>query len=298
MSSKDRIDRLKKELNDLAGGNMKAWTSDKMPAELEERFLRNVLAFETAPTTTNFQQLLDKGIQLPEPDSILDGEIRTKLWEVLVGLADLSVFLEHTDHLSDRELYTKLWNDVLRTEVVAVDDVGFNQRVNLLASFDEPEASLYLRYFADDEWRRHWVEDNPGYILPPQEDPPFNRDYLLPVSSDVQPPEALTWLRANWNRSALAGNRFGPTAEAITFVEQLYAAGATEVAIDNVMMLPNHEWTPYADTLIVTLPEDPARRRELFELMRDVGQPDEDGGEPVEELLMDHGQESVRLWWD
>ncbi len=42
-------------------------------------------------------------------------------------------------------------------------------------------------------------------------------------------------------------------------------------------MLPNHNWTPYADTLLVKLPIDAARRRELFERMEHVGKPEEDG---------------------
>jgi hypothetical protein len=62
-----------------------------------------------------------------------------------------------------------------------------------------------------------------------------------------------------------------------------------------VILLPNHDWTPYADTLIVNLPDDLKRRRELFQLMEEIGRPDDDGGG---EPLMDCGQRSVRLWWD
>ena len=44
-------------------------------------------------------------------------------------------------------------------------------------------------------------------------------------------PEALQWLRSNGHEAALASNRFSSTAEAIAFVEQLYAAGASRVFI-------------------------------------------------------------------
>jgi hypothetical protein len=46
-----------------------------------------------------------------------------------------------------------------------------------------------------------------------------------------QGPEALEWLRKNKNISALASNRFGPTEEAVKFVEELYALGAEKVII-------------------------------------------------------------------
>jgi hypothetical protein len=44
-------------------------------------------------------------------------------------------------------------------------------------------------------------------------------------------PEALQWLRSNGHEAALASNRFSSTAEAIAFVEQLYAAGACRVFV-------------------------------------------------------------------
>jgi hypothetical protein len=253
--------------------------------------------FEDGPTTTNFQQLIEKGVELPEPDSVGDADIRTKLWAVLAGLAELRVYLDHTDHLSDRELYAKLWSDTLRSEVPAIDEIGFNSQVQLLQCDGvEPETSLYLRYFADDAWRTDWQKEDPDYEMPPHEGPPFNRDCLIPCPDYAGLPEAAEWLRANWGSSAFASNRFGATAHALNFVEQLYAAGATMVAIDNIMMLPNHDWTPYADTLIVVLPDDRACRRELFDLIEHDGRPDE--WDKSDEPLSDFGQNSIRLWWD
>lgn len=270
------------------------------PANEEEayrEYARKMRLFEDGPTTTNFQQLIEKGVELPEPDSVGDADIRTKLWEVLAGLAELRVYLDHTDHLSDRELYAKLWRDTLRSDVPAIDEIGFNSQVQLLlCTGDEPETSLYLRYFADEAWRTDWQKDNPDYEMPPHEDPPFNRDCFIPCPDYEGLPEAAEWLRANWGSSAFASNRFGATAHALKFVEQLYAAGATMVAIDNIMILPNHDWTPYADTLIVMLPDDRACRRELFELIEHDGRPDE--WDKSDEPLSDFGQNSVRLWWD
>ena len=257
---------------------------------------RRLRLWEDGPTTTNFEQLLAQGTQLPKPSSISDADIRTRLWEVLAGLAKLRVYLDHTDHLSDRELYAKLWNEILTQEVAAVEPFG-DECVQVLHSGDPMDDELYLKYFADDDERSYWVKDNPGCDIPPREETPFDRDCLLPFAHCTGMPEAEGWLQANWSESAFASNRFATTAAALRFVQQLYAAGATEIGIEQVIV-PSHDWTPYADALIVRLPEDPSKRRKLFTLMRDVGQPDEDGGEPIEEFLSDRGQSSVRLWWD
>ena len=102
-------------------------------------------------------------------------------------------------------------------------------------------------------------------------------------------------MAANWSASALATNRFGDTENARRFIEQLYAAGAPDVTIDGVMVLPNHDWMPYADTLIVELPASQEQRHTIFEVMESVGRPDEhDTLGP----RLDSGHERIRLWWD
>ena len=63
--------------------------------------------------------------------------------------------------------------------------------------------------------------------------------------------------------------------------------------IDNILMLPNDRWAPYADMLLVDLPADHAQRRKVFELVEKIGRPD---GE--DEPLIDGGQSTIRLWWD
>jgi hypothetical protein len=41
---------------------------------------------------------------------------------------------------------------------------------------------LYMKYFADDEYRAEWMKDFPELDFPPHEDPPFDRDKDLPRS--------------------------------------------------------------------------------------------------------------------
>ncbi len=70
-------------------------------------------------------------------------------------------------------------------------------------------------------------------------------------------PEALEWLRANGHEAALASNRFRSTAEAITFVEQLYAAGARRVFVPADTIIDDEEERelggPYSDSLVIQL---------------------------------------------
>jgi hypothetical protein len=105
-------------------------------------------------------------------------------------------------------------------------------------------------------------------------------------------PEARQWLRQNKNESALASNRFLETANAVRFVDQLYAAGAERVLVPEECITPEEPDGPYADALVVKLPADPAKRKKVFamcakEIKREGFDPDEstDG-------------EWVFLWWD
>jgi hypothetical protein len=265
-----------------------AWADDEY-----REFVKKMELFENGPTTTNFAQLIAHGIQLPDPDSISDADIGAKLWEVIAGLSRLRVYLDQTDHLNDRDLYATLWRDVLRTDVPAIDEIGFNNHVGLLSPGSEEQTEVYLRYYADEDERKDWVKDSSDCDLPPHEDPPYHRDALLPRPCHEHGPEALEWLRANPNPSPLATNRFSAPDEAVTFVEALYAAGATNVVIGNILMLPNDRWAPYADMLLVDLPADHAQRRDVFDLMEKIGRPDDE-----DEPLIDCGQSTIRLWWD
>ena len=145
-----------------------------------QEFARRMHLFEDGPMTTQFEQLVGIGIPLPAPESLDDYQARIALWDVILGLARLRSYLGETDHLSDRELYALLWTEVLRDEVPAVDEIGFHHHVNLLSNGGEPETTLYLKYFANDEFRRDWLERFPAYSMPAHEETPYDRDRLLP----------------------------------------------------------------------------------------------------------------------
>jgi len=188
-----RIEDLKRRAEELSDGQMEVGSLDDCPAEMEESFWKHVVDYEEAGWTTNFQQLETAGVSLPPPDSLNDQELTAKLWEVIHKLALLQVFIEQTDHLSDRELYTHLWTDSLREETKALPPVASAAwHIQILGGCSEEDNRLYLKYYADDDSRRHWHEDFPDDPLPAHEEPPYDRDRLLPKpdyspSSDREP---------------------------------------------------------------------------------------------------------------
>jgi hypothetical protein len=107
---------------------------------------------------------------------------RHPLREIINGLARLGVFLERTNHLSDRALYELLHDELLPDEMdeLRTDD-GAVWHLDILGGWSEQDVKLYLQYYADEEQRRAWLADWPDDNMPPHEDPPHDRDRLLPA---------------------------------------------------------------------------------------------------------------------
>jgi tetrahydromethanopterin S-methyltransferase subunit G len=102
--------------------------------------------------------------------------------------------------------------------------------------------------------------------------------------------EALAWLSANPGEAPLAANRFDAS-DARAFVESLYRAGAQRVVVASECIRDDED-PPYADGVRVVLPEDPARRGAVLDLVnREMAEEGFDA-EP------DRGQQVVFLWWD
>jgi hypothetical protein len=154
--------------------------SDAISPDARERFWRSLVDWETAPMTTNFQQLAELGLAMKEPEAIGDEELPARLWEVINGLARIRVFLMSTDHLSDRELYARLWHRVLRDEIPLVPDDPGVWHVDLVGTGSVEDIHEYLKYYADEEFRGRWLERFPDEKLPAHEDPRYDRDRLLP----------------------------------------------------------------------------------------------------------------------
>lgn len=183
-----RIEELKRRAEELSDGQMEMRVLDDCPADTEEAFWKHVVEYEEAPLGTQFQQLESAGVSLPAPDSLNDQELTAKLWELIQKLALLRVFIEQTDHLSDRELYSHLWADSLREQTpMMTPDANSAWHIQMLGGCSEEDNQLYLKYYADDDWRRSWHRDFPKDPIPAHEDPPYDRDRLLPKPDDYSP---------------------------------------------------------------------------------------------------------------
>jgi hypothetical protein len=179
-----RISELCEAAREAAGGEMSEWESPDCSPEFAEAFWGNVLAYESAGQTCHFNQLEEAGIALPVPEDLSDDELSAKLWEVIRALAKLNVYISQTDHLSDRELYEHLWHESLR-EITAnlPPNSGWNCHIDLLSSGSDEDNELYLKYYADEEYRDHWHKSFPDDTIPPHVDPPSDRDSKLPKAA-------------------------------------------------------------------------------------------------------------------
>ena len=151
------------------------------PDDLESQFLDYVAAFEREVPQDLTVVLNDAGVSLPPPDELSDAELSGKLWEVINMLSLLGTFLHNTNHLSDRQLYSDLRSDLLREPMVLMpDNAAFACHIDIVGSGSEEHNHLYMKYYADEETRRSWLKDWPNDVLPEHEDPPYDRDRLLP----------------------------------------------------------------------------------------------------------------------
>jgi hypothetical protein len=176
-----RLNKLRRALEDA--GAVLPLADDDLPPDVEEAFLENVLAFETAPKTTYAKRLLTASIWLPSPDSLSSKALTEKLKEVVHGLAQQQTYLSHTNHLSDLELYRMLWETLLNLDTADVPlDPDAAVIIDILGGGTEQDLHLYLRHYATEEDRLVWEGQLEGPI-PKHEAPPFNRDQHLP-----QPP--------------------------------------------------------------------------------------------------------------
>ena len=175
-----RIERMKRELDELSGGEMISGSLGEVPAELEEIFLDRVCAFEKVLWNTNFNQLVQCGIAMTHPAELDDASLHTKLHEVICALATMHCFLEDTDHLSDRDLYEWLWSDGLREKTPDLSQLGGAWHMSPIGSGTDEDVAIFLKYYASEKERRRWKADFPNDPLPPHCALPHHRDRSLP----------------------------------------------------------------------------------------------------------------------
>jgi hypothetical protein len=177
-----RIRELKEQAEQAIGGDMLSveFHMPGAPPGIREKFWENVLAWEKAPWTSEFEQLRKQGLELPPPDQLDDANLSKKLWELVDALARRNVFIDHTDHLSDRQLYEQLYKETLHeaTKDVPLHPDAFST-IDMIGSGSDEDVNLLARFYADEQEREHYREFFPDG-LPQREPAPFDRDRHLP----------------------------------------------------------------------------------------------------------------------
>jgi hypothetical protein len=176
-----RIQAIQEELDRINGRPVDLGFSAGCPLEVRERFLRDVLAYETRNPVVVFDELLKSGVRLPPPDQLDDVGLAQCLKDMLHGMTLLGIYIENTDHLDDRELYSTLWNEGLRTPLVLMpENPDFAMHLDMVGSGSDEDIAVCLRYYADTRTRQEWAQRFAEENLPPHEDPPYDRDRHLP----------------------------------------------------------------------------------------------------------------------
>jgi hypothetical protein len=176
------IQELRGRITRLSGSSDCTYVSPSCPDDITEKFLEHVLAFEEQEQTPLWDALTDSGVTLPAPDELDDAQLGAKLWEVIRAMSLLGHYLHSTDHLSNRELYRYLWTDALREPTTMMpQNPNFACHIDLVSSGSTEDLHLYLKHYADEDTRRQWAADWPDDVIPDHEDPPFDRDRLLPA---------------------------------------------------------------------------------------------------------------------
>lgn len=95
--------------------------------------------------------------------------LRAKSFEIIEAMFEIGMVVESTDHLSDAELYRFLVDDALLHETI-ISVAGETWDISPIGSGGEEDNAIYLRYYADDDYREQWHRDF-GEPLPPKGKP-------------------------------------------------------------------------------------------------------------------------------
>jgi len=183
-SQRQRIEKLKREAAELAGGEMISWESEALSLDLREQFWRNVVSFESGAGDDEsyfvpIELLKDAGVEFPPAEELGDEALTRKLWEVIRAMARRRWYLVHTDHLSDRKLYGLLVEDLLAEETLSAPPEA-NLILDVLGGCSPEDIATALKYYYDENERRDWVKSFPEDKIPEAEDLPYDRDRHLP----------------------------------------------------------------------------------------------------------------------
>ena len=176
-----RIEKLKDEIAEAAGGEMHEMKTGDLPPAIEEAFLEQVRDMERVGWQRPMDELAARGTAPLPPDELTDDSLPPHLWNLLHHLACRGFYVLHTDHLSDRTLYEVLWKKGLREEAILPGRSrtgGFFY--DTIGSYGPDELEIHERYYESEKDRARHLAEFPNSTPPPRERPPFSRDWRLP----------------------------------------------------------------------------------------------------------------------
>jgi hypothetical protein len=179
-----RIEKMRRELDEIAGGKMISGNFEAVPPKIEEAFLAQALAYERAEFDANFNRLVQRGVAMPPAAELDDAALSGKLTEVIRHLGELRCFLQDTDHLSERELYEWLWSSGLHDDSPDLSEMpNAAWQTSPIGACSDEDRPIWLKYYASEEDRQRWHLDFPDDPIPAHEPLPFQRDRHLPKRS-------------------------------------------------------------------------------------------------------------------
>jgi hypothetical protein len=163
--------QLRDELEPYLDESIDLITVRQKPTPFENEYLMSMLAWERAPIVP-ISQWFDPPLDLPHPDALTPGALKTKLWDTIRRLCEKHIVLDYTDHLSDRELYCLILRDILPSPEKKMELSTTYLHWHCIDSDDNPDT--WLRYFASPEERAQWHAET-GQPLPPSGQAPYPR---------------------------------------------------------------------------------------------------------------------------
>jgi hypothetical protein len=163
--------QLRDELEPLLDESIDRVNPTAMSTRSENEFLESMLEWERAPMLP-ISQWFEPTLVLPHPDRLGQHQLSLVLRATIEKLFEKHVVLDFTDHLSDYQLYGIIFRDILPSHEKRLE------RRNTYLHWDcaniEENPDIWLRYYATQNEREMWAEEN-NQPLPPHDEPPFPR---------------------------------------------------------------------------------------------------------------------------
>jgi hypothetical protein len=118
------------------------------------------------------------------PKELDDRQLPGRLWELLYAAAARRFFFCGTDHLDDRSLYSLLWDQWLDEPTADIPLSAETNTTTIISEFNAggvTHEEIWLRYYADADDQELLRATDSDFVFPPHEDPPHDRDRLLPA---------------------------------------------------------------------------------------------------------------------